>query len=35
MQCLRHHHLEVKRELRGNAPDRIDVDEWRASREKV
>eukprot|EP00904_Undaria_pinnatifida_P010723 jgi/Undpi1/6781/HiC_scaffold_21.g09258.m1 len=34
MQCLRHHHLEVKRELRGSAPDRIDVEEWRASREK-
>lgn len=35
MQCLRHHHLEVKRELHGGGGIRIDGQEWRASREKV
>ncbi|CAN0149209.1 unnamed protein product [Scytosiphon promiscuus] len=35
MQCLRHHHLEVKRELHGGSGIRIDGQEWRASREKV
>ncbi|CAM9431221.1 unnamed protein product, partial [Ectocarpus fasciculatus] len=35
MQCLRHHHLEVKRELHGGgAGGRIDGQQWIASREK-
>ena len=35
MQCLRHHHLDVKRELQGGAGGRIDAHQWKASREKV
>jgi len=35
MQCLRHYHLEVKRELHGGSVGRFDAEEWRASRERV
>lgn len=36
MQCLRHHHLEVKGELHGGVGVRvIDAQQWRVSREKV
>eukprot|EP00752_Nemacystus_decipiens_P018614 g16689.t1 len=34
MQCLRHHHLEVKRELHAGAGGRIDAHQWKASREQ-
>ncbi|CBJ27707.1 Nuclear pore complex protein Nup93, putative [Ectocarpus siliculosus] len=35
MQCVRHHHLEVKRELHGGGTGgRIDGQQWIASREK-
>lgn len=35
MQCLRGHHIEVKRDLTGNPPPNVDGHRWRAAREKV
>lgn len=35
MQCLRGHHIEVKRELTGKPPPNVDGHRWRAAREKV
>ncbi|CAM9394309.1 unnamed protein product [Ascophyllum nodosum] len=35
MQCLRHYYHEVKKELLGPRPENINVQAWRASRERV